>query len=509
MEIVMAEQNAPVAAKAPPDRTPPPDRPVAPDKMTPALLKLAGAIMLGSIAMQLDGTMVNVAFNTLLSEFGAQLSTIQWVVTGYLLAMAMVTPLTGWAVTRYGGRTVWMVSIAVFLGGSLLCGVAWSAPSLIVFRILQGMGGGMIIPLAQVILAQAAGEKMLGRAIAAIGIPAMLGPVLGPVLGGIIVTELSWRWIFYINLPICLAALFVSYRVMPPGIGKGPHAEKLDVVGLALLSPACIVLIYGLTEAGNHGTFNDGHALIPLALGVVLLVGFALHALRRSGPLIDVRLFKVRNFTMGSIVVFVAALPLFGAMALVPLYYQQVRGDSALHAGLLFAPQGFGMAIALVLSGSLSDKIGPRPIVLTGLGMAAAGGAVFTQITGDTSVLLISAALAVSGAGLGVSLVPALTAALRGLPQHSIAKATTSVRIFQQLGGSFGIALIFVVLQQAITHITGAAGSPTADTLAVPFSHAFWWMLGFTLAAILPAMLLPAGRPTAGEVNSDSLVAAG
>jgi EmrB/QacA subfamily drug resistance transporter len=498
MEIVMAEQHAPAVEKQPPD------------KMTPALLKLAGAIMLGSIAMQLDGTMVNVAFNTLLSEFGAQLSTIQWVVTGYLLAMAMVTPLTGWAVERYGGRTVWMFSISVFLAGSMLCGVAWSAPSLIVFRILQGMGGGMIIPLAQVILAQAAGEKMLGRAIAAIGIPAMLGPVLGPVLGGIIVTELNWRWIFYINLPICLAALLVSWRVMPPGIGKGPQAEKLDLIGLALLSPACIALIYGLTEAGNHGSFGDGHALVPLLLGVALLVAFTLHSLRGSAPLIDVRLFKVRNFTMGSIVVFIAALPLFGAMALVPLYYQQVRGDTALHAGLLFAPQGFGMAIALVASGALSDKIGPRPIVLSGLGMAAAGGAVFTQITGHTSVLLISAALAVSGAGLGVSLVPALTAALRGLRQNTIAKATTSVRIFQQLGGSFGIALIFVVLQQAIAkQVAGPNGVPSPDSLAVGFSHAFWWMLIFTLAAILPACLLPSTRPTAGEPTSDSLVAAG
>jgi EmrB/QacA subfamily drug resistance transporter len=239
----------------------------------------------------------------------------------------------------------------------MLCGLAWSAGSLIGFRIVQGLGGGMIVPLMQTILAQAAGPARLGRVMAVIGVPAMLAPVFGPVLGGLIVSDASWRLLFYINLPICLVALLASRRVAMPDT-KRAAASRLDLLGLTLLSPALAAIVYGLSQAGTRGSFSDGRVLVPIAVGAALLLGFAVHALRtRIEPIIDLRLFRARSFSGSSAVVFFFSMAMLGTALLVPLYYQQVRGEDALHAGLLLAPQGLGMGFALVLAGRLTDKL--------------------------------------------------------------------------------------------------------------------------------------------------------
>ncbi|MEU8263776.1 DHA2 family efflux MFS transporter permease subunit [Micromonospora sp. NPDC048999] len=469
------------------DQTVQPTPPAPTPGIPPALLKLVGVIMLGALAVQLDATMTNVAVNTLLREFDAPLSTIQWVGTGYLLALTTMIPLTGWAADRFGTRALWTVSLAGFLVGSLLSGLAWSAGSLIAFRIVQGVGGGMLVPLAQTILAQAAGPERLGRVMAAIGIPAMLGPVLGPVLGGLIVTDLNWRWIFFVNVPVCLVGMLLARRVMPDA--RPAHGAPLDRLGLVLLPPGCAAVVYGLAEAGRHGRFDNLAVLVALSLGVALLAGFTLHALRTRGePLIDLRLLTERTFTACVAVVFLSGIALFGAIILLPIYQQQVRGASPLHAGLLLAPQGVGMALGLIIAGRLTDRLGPRPIVLAGLAVAAAGTATYTQVGTNTSQLLLAAALAVSGVGMGVTIVPVLASPYRGLPKLAIPRATSAIRIFQQLGGAFGGAVLAVVVQRQL-----ADHGPAATAAA--FGATFWWVLGFTLLAVLPALLLPASRP--------------
>ena len=462
-------------------------------RITPALLKLAGVIMLGALMAQLDSTMVNVAIDRLGQEFRAGVGTIQWVSTGYLLAMATVIPLTGWAVDRFGARATWMFCIVAFLGGSMLCGIAWSAESLIAFRVIQGLGGGMILPLAQAILVLAAGPRRLGRLMSAIGVPAMLAPVLGPVIGGALVDQLSWRWIFYVNLPVCLLALVLSWRIVPSGTAGASGMRRLDLLGLALLSPGCAVVVYGLAEAGRHGGFGDRHVVMPLVAGVVLLAGYAWHALRTTiEPIIDLRLFKARSFAASSAVLFIFGMALFGAMLLLPLYYQQVRGDSAVRAGLLVAPQGVGLAVALFLAGRLADRMGPRWIAVAGLILACLGTIPFALVHGDSNQLLLGASLVVRGAGLGAALVPCMAAAYRGLPDRAITRASSAVRIFQQLGGSFGVAVVAVLLQRRTEDVIFAAGGhPSPDQLAGAFGNVFWWTVAFAAVAVIPALLLP------------------
>jgi EmrB/QacA subfamily drug resistance transporter len=475
-----------------------------PDKLSPQLIRLAITIMFGAFAVQLDATMVNVAFNTFLKDFNSTLSTVQWVGTAYLLAMAMVIPLTGWSIERYGARAMWMFSITAFLAGSILCGVAWSVPSLIAFRVLQGIGGGMIIPLAQTILAQAAGPERLGKVMAAVGIPAILGPVLGPVLGGLIISDLSWRWIFYVNIPVCLVGLWAALRTMS---GERPvHAAppKLDVLGLALLSPGIAALVYGLSEAGSRGSFTDGHVIVPIVAGVALLLIFVAKTLRtRIEPILDLRLFRSRGFASSSALVFISGISLFGATVLLPLYFQQVRGYTPLHAGVLLIPQGVGLGLSLMIAGDLTDKVNPRPLALVGLLLAAAGSLVFTQIGATTNLVLLGVAMAVSGLGLGAALVPVFAAALRGLRNDEIPRATSGVRIFQQLGASFGIAVLLVILQREIAdHLKAAAGHVTANTAAHAFGATFWWPFAFALAACIPALFLPP-KPAA-EVGAEA-----
>src|SRR3954454_17270252 len=383
--------------------------------MDRALMRLASVVVLGTIMSILDTTIVNVAIETLGRDLGSSLSAVQWVSTGYLLALATVIPLTGWAMERFGGRNLWMVSVTLFLIGSVLCGLAWSTESLVVFRVLQGFGGGMIMPIGQAILAQAAGPERMGRIMAVIGVPTLLGPILGPVIGGLIVDNVSWRWIFFVNVPVGIVALVLAWRVLPRAAAVGRGAV-LDVRGLLLLSPGLALLVYGLSQIGMQGSFTDYRVLLGVFGGLGLLAAFVWHALRaRERSLIDLALFRDRAFAAASGTTFIFGVSLFGAMLILPLYYQVVRGESALNAGLLLAPQGIGAAMMMPIAGRLTDRLGAGRIVPFGVIVAVLGTAVYTQLSADTSYWVLGVALWVRGLGLGSTMMPAMAAAYQTL----------------------------------------------------------------------------------------------
>src|SRR5919197_1938579 len=228
---------------------------------------LAAVVVLGTIMTVLDLTIVNVAIPTLGRDFAASISTIQWVLTAYMLAFASVIPLTGWASEHFGAKRVWLASLFLFLLGSVLAGAAWSIGSLIAFRVVQGLGAGMILPVGQTLLAQKAGPQRMGRVMSVIGVPMLLGPILGNVLGGSLV-QVDWRWIFYINLPVGVLAVVAALRLLPEA--KPQLGQRLDALGLALLSPGLAIFLFGMSEAGNRGGFGDARTIRAAAGGIAL-----------------------------------------------------------------------------------------------------------------------------------------------------------------------------------------------------------------------------------------------
>jgi EmrB/QacA subfamily drug resistance transporter len=473
------------------------------DKLDPALVRLVVILLIGLIPSLLDTTIVNVAIASIGRDLHATVSAIQWVITGYLLSFGMVIPLSGWALSRFGGRTVWIFSLAVFLAGSVASGAAWSVGSLIGFRVLQGAGGGIMLPLLTTLIMQAAGPHRLGRLMATVSLPVAVVPILGPVISGLIISNASWRWIFFVNAPICVAGLLLAWRGLPhdsPAAGHGadPGARssgaarpRLDVVGLLLLCPALAGLLYGLAQVSSEAGFGHPAVIVPMAAGVALFSGFVVHALRRpEEPLVDLRLFRSRRFAGASSLMFLAGLSIYGAMLLMPLYFQQARGYSALTAGLLLVPQGVGSILPRTIVGRLTDRLGPRPVSLAGIVLAGLGTVPFALATAHTSAYWLAAALVVRGAGLGAATIALMAGAFQGLNRADLPHASSVTRIAQQVGGAFGAAVLVVILASQTT--AHAAAGPAAT--AVAFGHTFWWCVGFTALAVIPALAL-AGRP--------------
>ena len=472
-----------------------------------ALLAVASVVVLGTIMSILDTTVVNVAINTLSTTFHTTLTTIQWVATGYTLALATVIPLSGWMADRFGTKRLYMISLALFMAGSALSGLAWSSGSIIFFRVLQGLGGGMIMPAGMTILTRAAGPGRIGRVMSIIGVPMLLGPIIGPILGGWLVADVSWRWIFFINIPIGIVALFLSARILPRDVPE--HGERLDFVDLLLLSPGLALTIYGLAETNSAGGFGAPKVLVPLVAGVALLAAFVWHALRTRDPLIDLRLFKDRTFATSATTLVLVAISVFGSFLLLPLYFQAVRGESALQSGLLLAPQGFGAMLAMPMAGQLADRTGSGRIVPFGLLATIAAVVGLTQITATTSYVWTSVDLFVFGIGMGFTMMPTFSGAMQSIRRQAVARASTALNILQQTGASIGTAVLTVLLASelasrlgsahgslgASAHLPASARQVVAPKMAAAFGSTFWWAVGLLVVALVSSATLPRSKP--------------
>ncbi|WP_186273080.1 DHA2 family efflux MFS transporter permease subunit [Mycobacterium kubicae] len=420
---------------------------VYPDKLDAATLRIAGVCVLASMMAILDVTVVSVAQRTFILEFGSTQAVVAWTMTGYTLALTTVIPITGWAADRFGTKRLWMGSVLAFALGSLLCAMAPNILLLILFRVVQGIGGGMLMPLGFMILTRVAGPKRLGRMMAVLGIPMLLGPICGPILGGWLIGTLSWPWIFLVNLPIGVTAFALAAHEFPPD--RPVPSETFDLIGVLLLSPGLATFLFGVSSVPGRGTVADRHVLVPAIIGLVLIGTFIFRAWYRTDhPLIDLRLYTNRVFSQASVTLLFFAVAFFGTGLLLPSYLQQALHQTPMQSGVFLIPQGLGAMLTMPLAGAFMDRHGPGKSVLLGLTLITTGLATFTfGVAKDADyrpTLLVG--LAIMGLGMGCTMMPLSGAAVQTLTPHEIARGSTLISVNQQVGGSIGTALMSMVL---------------------------------------------------------------
>ncbi|WP_331758528.1 DHA2 family efflux MFS transporter permease subunit (plasmid) [Nocardia sp. NBC_01377] len=441
----------------------------------------------GAIASILDSTIVNVAVGHLSTVFHAELTHTQWVITGFLLAMTAIVPLSGWMIDRFGGRATWLLSLSVFFIGSILCGIAWNLNSLIVFRVIQGLGAGLILPALMTLLTQAAGKARLMTAMSSFALLVQVGPILGPVAGGALTDGANWRWLFLVNVPFCVAGIVMALKVLPR---HTPSAQKrsLDIVGLTLLAPALVALVYGVGNIDATDGLAATNVWIPLMIGAALLAGFVGWSLYDGAQaLIDVRLFADRGFSVANGLSILSGFTMFAGLLILPLYFQAVRGSSIIESGLLLVPQGLGAAVLIIFGKKILSSVAARWKILGGFVAMAVGTIPFAFAGAREMTWLLILALFVRGLGIGAS-TPAISAiAVAGLPSDQIARGTTAFNIVQRVGAPFGTTLVAVILARALA----TAGSGVED-IAGAYGVAFWWTIAFTVLPVALTFLLPA-----------------
>src|SRR3954451_17106205 len=451
--------------------------------LEPHVKRIAIAVVLGAIMSVLSTTIVNVALQTLSVKLHAPLDSVQWVVTGYMLSLAAVIPVSGWAAARFGARRLYILALILFTAGSALCGFAWSLESLVGARVLQGLAGGLLVPIGQIALVKAAGPRNMARVMSAIGVPIILAPVFGPTLGGLLVEHISLQAIFLVTAPVGIFSVIAALRLLPHDEIAPGTAGRLDATGLALVATGLVGLTYGLAESGTAGSLAATQVLVPALTGLALIATFVVRALKIENPLLDVRLYANKAFAAASVTTFGLGAALFGGMVLMPLYFQLVRGEDAIVTGLLLIPQGLGAALAMGLSGHVTERLGGGLTSLLGGSIMIAATLPFVLIDANTSFWMLGTAMVVRGFGIGMSMMPAMTAAYATLRPDQVNDAAPQLNVLQRVGGSIGTAILTVVLQQGIT-----ANNPVA--IAASFAHTYWWVLGISLVALAPTIVL-------------------
>lgn len=433
--------------------------------------------MFGVFMVVLDTTVVNVAFPTLRAEFRASLSEAQWIVSIYVLALGMSTPLSGYLSDRLGIKRVFLGGLSVFVFGSFLCGLVPNLGLLIVARALQGIGGGIALPLGSAQLYSAFPPSEQGKAFGYFGIVLMTAPALGPLLGGVLVDQGMWRWIFFVNVPIGVFGVWLGTRWLRESRrGTKPH---LDVVGLLLALVAFGSLLYAASIAATVG-WTAVSTLVWFAVGSVALVGFVLTDLHSSKePLLDFRLFERPTFLTANLIGYVSVIALFGAEFLMPVYLQNLRGRTSLGSGLILLPLAVTAAIAAPIAGRLYDRIGPRPLVVFGFLVLVVNTWQLSRLTLATPITFIMFLLALRGLALGTTVQTTFATALGSVPKLRLARGSALINATRNVVQSIGVAVLATVL-------ASAGGQPL-----IGFENAYRLTFYVSLVAVAIALFLP------------------
>jgi EmrB/QacA subfamily drug resistance transporter len=452
------------------------------DKLTKGLLSIAWILVLGALPPMLDSTIVNIAVNDLAKVFSASFVVTQWVVTGYVLALGMAVPFSGWLMQKYDGKKVYMYALGLFLISSLLSGFAWNIESLIAFRVLQGIASGIIIPTLTTLVAQAAGGENIGRLMSVVGIPVVFGPIAGPVIGGLILQHSEWQWLFFVNLPVGALALIIAQWKLPK-FEPVNRSAKLDWIGILLLAMLSGMFIYGITEIRAESK-HAATGILALGIAFLSLISYLLYAWKqKSEALIPLDLFQSKNFSAVFFSLFLAGFATNGPMLLFPMFFQNVLGLDVITSALWLIPQGLGMLVARPLIGNLTDKIGARYVVLPSIAITIIGTFPFLFFDVDSAQWIIWIVLFIRGIGVGGITVPVMSDAYVGLEKSQMPAASVATRIIQNVGAASGSAILATV----VSHVLGGAA---AANLAGAYHSGFVTSLIFMGISILPALFL-------------------
>lgn len=419
------------------------------------------AIVAGMFMVILDSTVVNVALRNMTVEMNSDLSTMQWTITGYTLALAAVIPLAGWLIDRFGAKRMFLITISLFTLGSLLCSLATTPEQLITFRILQGVGGGMVMPIGMAIVFRIAPPNKMGAVMSTLGVPMLLGPAIGPVVAGYFVEYLTWHWIFLINVPVGIIAVILGVKFLPSLERKS--VPSLDILGMILAPIAFGMLAYGVSESVNG--WADKTTLTGIIVGGIALILFVIVELRREHPLLELKSFKSLGFTLGSFTVWAMQIALFGMFLIVPLFLQNVKQFSPVETGWTIFPQAIAAAIIMPIGGRLYDRVGARPLGVVGIGLITSSMLLFSRITVSSSEAFIVMCLIIMGAGMGMSMMAMNTHILQSAPRGLVNRVTPLTTSAQQVMVSFATAGMASFLTTKITEHATEAKIP-ADAMA-------------------------------------------
>ncbi len=432
-------------------------------------------VMIGTMMSALDSSIVNVSIPAIMADFGSSVDDIEWVVTGYMLAFATLMPLTAWLRDRVGYKILYIGSLIVFTLGSLLCGLAWNLPSLIMARVIQALGGGAINPTGMAMISESFLPQERGKAMGYWGMGVILGPAIGPTLGGLLTNNFGWRSIFLVNLPIGILGVGMAVQCLASDPLRVSRKRSFDFFGFFFLSVFLITLLLGLSK-GEHEGWNSAYMITCGLLSVVSLIGFFLVETQVEVPIIDLSLFKIPLFSVCVLITAVRSVALYGGIFLLPLFLQGIMGFDEIESGLILFPGALVIAMCMPFAGQLSDRIGSRAMTWVGLCATALFMYRYRFLDIQMTVWALIQPTLIRGVGMGLLMAPVMAAALNSVATHQAGMAASILNILQQVAGSLGIAVLATTLSHR-THFhlswIGIALQEHSSTLRDTFERVF------------------------------------
>jgi len=407
---------------------------------------IAFTVMLPTLIEIIDTSVVNVSLDHIRGSLSAGYDEATWTITAYLVSNAIVIPMAGWLARLIGRKNYQIASIAIFTFSSFMCGSSWSLQSLVFFRVLQGIGGGGLVPISQSILLESFPREKHGQAMAIFGLGAMLGPIVGPLLGGWITDSLSWRWIFYINIPIGVLSIIMNVIVIkdPPYMQR--QKMKIDYWGLLFLSVGLGSLQFVLDKGETEDWFSSSLIVFFAILGTIALTFLVINELYSEHPIVNLKLFKDRTFTSGATVMFFVFLNLFGSIVLLPVFLQMLMGYTSFYAGLVLGPGGVATMLAMPVAGKLISKTNPKRVLAVGISICAVSTFLMSRFNMQADFWTFVWPRVVLGLGMGLTFIPLTTMTLSHIPREHMTEASSLYNLLRNMGGSVGIAFTTTML---------------------------------------------------------------